>query len=243
MLADEFHEKAHPATSFAGKLDANSVPCISRDVILDTIEKGLLEFADREDCQNIKVEKGITNRLCKILSGHKLLYFHHEGVQNEVKGSSASVDLEAIATTDTYFEARLFAREQTLMAIEAKRLPTSPPKKREREYLVGVDKATGGVERFKLGIHGRHSSLCMMLGYVQGGNFDSWRETINGWIDDLSSNGKPEGFWNAKEKLELIATNAATMRCRSEHRRQFEGKTDKMEIVHVWALLTAQNSD
>ena len=99
MLADEFDSKlTSGGFPSAGKLDSTALPCISRDAVLDAIESGLAEFAGRKELRTIKNEKGITNRLCKILSGHKLLYFHHEGMQDEESGTSASVDLEAIAT-------------------------------------------------------------------------------------------------------------------------------------------------
>ncbi|MGO9201006.1 MAG: hypothetical protein ACLQM8_10790 [Limisphaerales bacterium] len=238
MLADEYDLKlASRGFPSAGKLDATALACISRDAVLDAIEGGLADIAGRKEFRNIKNEKGITNRLCKILSGHKLLYFHHEGMQDEETGGSASVDVEAIATTQTVFEARLFAREHTLMAIEAKRLPAPPPRQREREYLVGHDKPSGGIERFKLGIHGKHSAAWTMLGYVQEGGFKSWRARINDWIDDLSKMGKPDGFWGPGEKLEMVADTAITARCLSNHKRQLEGKPDTIQIAHLWVLL------
>lgn len=237
MLADEYNIKfASEGFPSSGKLDTNVLPCVSRDAVLNAIEGGLAEFAGRGELRNIKNEKGITNRLCKILSGHKLIYFHHEGMQDEETGTSPSVDLEAIATTETVFEARLFAREETLMAIEAKRLP-SPSKQREREYLVGHDKPSGGIERFKRGIHGKQSAAWAILGYVQKPDFKSWREKINGWIDDLSKTAKPPGFWDAAEKLEVVAENVTTMRGRSRHKRQHDEKTDKIEVAHLWVLL------
>jgi hypothetical protein len=144
MLADEFNIKLEPeGFTSAGKLDTNALPCVSREAVLNVIEGGLAEFARRKELRSITNEKGITNRLCKILSDHKLLYFHHEGMENEQTGASASVDVEAIATTDTVFEARLYAREETLMAVEAKRLPTPSPASREREYVVGSEKHGG----------------------------------------------------------------------------------------------------
>lgn len=238
MLADEYKlELGSGGTPYAGKLDSKMLPCISRTAVLDAIENGLAEFAGRKEFRTIKNEKGITNRLCKILSGHKLLYFHHEGMQDEESGTSASVDLEAIATTETVFEARSYAREETLMSIEAKRLPSPPPKQREREYLVGNNKGGGGVERFKLGVHGGKSAAWTILAYVQQHDFKTWREMINGWIDDLSLNGKPHGFWNTTEKVEMVAENVSIMRGRSQHKRQVGGKSDKIEIAHLWVLL------
>jgi hypothetical protein len=89
MLADEYDlQLTSGGFPSAGKLDTKALPCISRDAVLDAIERGLAEFAGRKEFRNIRNEKGITNRLCKILSGHKLLYFHHEGMQDEETGAS-----------------------------------------------------------------------------------------------------------------------------------------------------------
>src|SRR5258705_1395545 len=105
MLADEY-ESQLPSGGFssAGKLDSDALPCVSRDAILGALEGGLAEFAGRKELRNISNEKGITNRLCKILNRHKLVYFHHEGMQDEETGTSASVELEAITTGETLFE-------------------------------------------------------------------------------------------------------------------------------------------
>jgi len=238
MLADEYHSTASGQEfSTVGKLDAKALPCISRNAILDVIENGLVEFAGRKELRSIKNEKGITNRLCKILNCQKLLYFHHEGMQDEEKGTSPSVDIEALATDAAFFEARLFAKEETLMAIEAKRLP-SLPKLREREYLVGHEKPCGGIERFKLGIHGGNAFTWTMLGYVQEESFSAWREKINGWIDELSKNAKTKMTWHAAEKLKMIVEKQTTARHQSANGRYRNGNSDTIQINHLWVLLT-----
>lgn len=237
MLADKYHLKAVPEEFLpAGRLDGTALPCISRDAVLDVIEKGLGEFAERRE-HSIQNEKGITNRLCKILNCHKLLYFHHEGMQNESTGTSASVDVEAVTTTATAFEARSYAAEETLMAIEAKRLPSPPPRSREREYLSGSNKRSGGVERFKLGIHGKNAAAWTMLGYVQKQDFPTWHRKVNTWIEDLASNQTLSGLWESAEKLDVVALGARTARYRSRSKRRCNGELDIIEIMHLWVLL------
>ena len=112
MLADEYLFTATPPEFLpAGQLDKQALPCFSRDAVLEIIENALTEFAQRAELNKIQNEKGITNRLCKILNCQKLLYFHHEGMQDEETGTSPSVDLEAVAMEPTVFEARLYAKE------------------------------------------------------------------------------------------------------------------------------------
>ncbi|MEK6321438.1 MAG: hypothetical protein AABN33_07120 [Acidobacteriota bacterium] len=237
MLADKYHLKAVPEEFLpAGRLDGTALPCISRDAVLDVIEKGLGEFAERRE-HSIQNEKGITNRLCKILNCHKLLYFHHEGMQDESTGTSPSVDVEAVTTTATAFEARSYAPEETLMAIEAKRLPSPPPSSREREYLIGSNQKSGGVERFKLGIHGKNAAAWTMLGYVQKQDFPTWYQKVNSWIEEMASNRDLSGLWESTEKLTFLVQGATTARYRSRNKRRCDGEVDIIEIVHLWVLL------
>ena len=238
MLSDPYRMKELAGEFLpAGRLDQKALPCVSRNALLDLIEQGLAEFADRSEFKTIKNEKGITNRLCKMLNCHKLLYFHHEGMQDETTGTSASVDIEAVTTSSTFFEARLYAKEETLMAIEAKRLPSPPPKSREKEYLVGSKKASGGMERFKLGVHGREALCWTMLGYLQKDDFSSWRLKINSWIEDLAKTRHMSGLWESNEKLEVLTQKSKTARFRSQCKRRHRGATDFVEIIHLWVNL------
>jgi hypothetical protein len=53
----------------------------------------------------------------------------------------------------------------------------------------------------------------------------------------LSKSGKPHGFWDGTEKLEVVSETTATARYRSRHKRQHNGKNDKIEVAHLWVLL------
>lgn len=58
------------------------------------------------------------------------------------------------------------------MVIECKRLPTPGGKDREREYVSGFHangSPTGGIQRFKLGLHGGQVHDAAMIGYVVNG--------------------------------------------------------------------------
>jgi hypothetical protein len=238
MLADEYNWDAVPeGFPPAGRLDQEALPCVSRDAVLDAIENGLGELAQREELRTIENEKGITNRLCKILNCHRLVYFHHEGMQDESKGASPTVDIEAVTKTATVFEARSYAKEETLMAIEAKRLPSPPPKSREREYLVGSKRKNGGVERFKLGIHGSNAAAWTMLAYVQKPDFTTWHQRVNSWIEEIASNSSLWGLWETSEKLEGVTQRATTARYRSRHKRRRNGSSELIEITHLWVSL------
>ena len=52
------------------------------------------------------------------------------------------------------------------LVFEGKRLP-APVVSREREYVIGGAKKSGGIRRFKLGLHGAQQTTAAMVGYIQ----------------------------------------------------------------------------
>ena len=69
----------------------------------------------------------------------------------------------------------------TIIEIEAKIL--SSKSSHNKEY---VCRETGGIERFKRGLHSSHLTECGMFGYIQTNNADHWITKINNWITELS---------------------------------------------------------
>lgn len=77
---------------------------------------------------------------------------------------------------------------QPITVIEAKRLP-APVNQREKEYVTGKGndkKAPGGIQRFKLLLHGADHNQAGMVGYVQEETHEQHHAKINEWICDLS---------------------------------------------------------
>ena len=85
--------------------------------------------------------------------------------------------------------------------IEVKRL-TNLGVARQKEYVIGrmgkeKYKESGGIERFKKGIHGSKLKFAGMIGYIQKEDFDYWFAEVNSWISDLiNENGT---FWKEEE--------------------------------------------
>lgn len=129
-----------------------------------------------------------------------------------------------------------------ITVFEAKRLPT-PGTRREMEYVIGVEKPYGGIQRFKFGKkgHGTGHPLVAMIGYVQKGAPDVWFSTINSWIVGLSKR-KPNGdlLWRQSEKLTKLQQNqeAHTACAVSTHNR-----CDESDIVirHLWVIMNIES--
>jgi hypothetical protein len=69
------------------------------------------------------------------------------------------------------------------LVFEGKRLP-APSKAREREYVSGGTAYSGGIQRFKRGLHGATVEQAAIVGYVQDDGFAQWLTRINSWISD-----------------------------------------------------------
>ena len=80
-----------------------------------------------------------------------------------------------------------FTKKQSAYLYQAKRLTTSIPKNREKEYVLGNDSAklSGGIERFKHNVHGVNLEHSAIIGYVQNEDSMYWYNTINNWIQEL----------------------------------------------------------
>lgn len=93
---------------------------------------------------------------------------------------------------------------QSIFSVESKRLP-APTKDREKEYVIGtINKNTGkkrkngGIERYKLEIHGKGLPECGLIGFIENENYIHWKSRINNWIIDLATK---EQLWKEDEIL------------------------------------------
>jgi hypothetical protein len=78
------------------------------------------------------------------------------------------VDLIAAPSDATvWIEGRSYVDFDTLLPIERKRLPTPKDKDRdEREYVIEGQGTTGGMQRFKAGLHGAKHTMAAMIGSI-----------------------------------------------------------------------------
>ena len=98
-----------------------------------------------------------------------------------------------------------------IIEFEAKIL--SSKNSHNKEYVFGK---TGGIERFKRGLHSSHLSECGMFAYVQSNNTKHWVKKINGWISELSDiNIDTTIHWSKEE----ILTETGLYKYFSSHRR------------------------
>ena len=127
--------------------------------------------------------------------------FKHESPQSGTR----TVDIGIHGTKEaTVIGVRPYSIYEPFLVIEAKRLP-APSRDREREYVTGTDRSsggpTGGIQRFKLGLHGSNVETAAMVSYIEQHSPSHWHGAINGWIADLIGVTSTDGcVWSRAER-------------------------------------------
>ena len=151
------------------------------DKIIHTFEETLYKFQEQFKGEVNSSEENLNEQLGKTLSyfsKNQPFIFQAETKQKQPKGIDRRVDIGVF---------KHFAAPNPFFTIEAKRLTSSIPKNREKEYVLGNDsvKLSGGIERFKHNVHGVNLDHSAIIGYVQNEDSIYWYNAINNWIQEL----------------------------------------------------------
>ena len=216
-----------------GRISSGLAPGTTVRKTLQFVKSQLPRWRDMSGRPIVSGEEELNGQLCKYLNvaarreNFSMAYFHHEERQTGLR----RVDLSALPPDPAVIEGRSYSVLDPFLVLEAKRLP-APTRDREREYVTGGDKKSGGIQRFKLGLHGALLSHAGMIGYVQRDSFDDWFTSINLWIADLAESS-PE--WSQDDCLTSLTTDVANRvaSCVSVHERA-EAETKNVHLSHLW---------
>lgn len=152
-----------------------------KEKLIKFLEETLYKFQEQFKGEINSSEENLNEQLGKTLSyfsKSQAFIFQAETKQKQPKGIDRRVDIGVF---------KHFSDPNPFFTIEAKRLTTSIPKNREKEYVVGNDSAklSGGIERFKHNVHGVNLDHSAIIGYVQNEDSIYWYNTINYWIQEL----------------------------------------------------------
>lgn len=220
-----------------GILTQGIEPDSSVQSVVAFIEIHFEEFAKKMKGEITASEKALTDKLCKFLNRHASSYpffFQHENVENHGTGKSPQTDFGTLSRMEEItVEDRSYGEFESFFSIEAKRLPT-PGKSREKEYVVGLNRPSGGIERFKKGIHGKKLKHAAILGYIQKEDFNHWFLKINNWITELII--EDSRLWKEADKLVVIQDKTINLRKSiSKCIRAIDDDTeDIIELYHFW---------
>ena len=214
-------------------------PATFRHELLEFIAGELPGWRDRQDRPVEESETVLTSQLCAHLNsaarhvpGWDILQFRTETPDEIQKGRKIDL-VSSPSGVAIWVEGRRHTEFDSLIPIECKRLPTPTGKDRdEREYVVTRNGTTGGIQRFKAGLHGAAHTLGAMIAYVQSGSLPSWETRVAAWITDLIDAG--ESGWTANDLLSPQRTDLGLKLSvlSSSHGRQ-KG-LGAMDLRHFW---------
>jgi len=229
-------------SSSSGKITSGIKPPAIPLGIIAFMRQQLPAWRDDPDRSREDSELMLNPQLCKFLdirarSEFPMIAFSHE----EPQASGRHVDVSVLAVEGIIIEAQSYTKYDPILVIECKRIP-APSKDRQKEYVTGTkaDKTSGGIQRFKLGLHGARLDMVAMIGYVQEGTASHWLDEINGWILELVSNPLGDGcVWNPIEVLKKIGEDRSkrVFSYRSVHRRTNNAASEEIEIHHLWIMM------
>jgi len=222
------------STPSQGRLHPNVIQTSLIEKTVEFIWGCLIPWRDDSDRQPKEGEEELNAQFHNFLQSEAtqrfpMVLFQHEQRQE----GRRRVDLSAKPINRQIIAGVTYTKYDPILVIEGKRLP-APAKSREREYVTGSKEVSGGIQRFKMGLHGSHHETAIILGYIQKGGLDQWHTRINNWISELSKS-EEGGDWSNQECLTAsIIDGEGKSRSESVHPRDPKCWTPEIRIIHFW---------
>lgn len=213
-----------------GRITTGIQPNTLVEHAIDFLQQHLPAWRDDPYRHPEQAENRLTAQLPKYLNRFATMFCFYP---QEPQPGSFSVDLAVTPINVSFVDGQKFTYYDCFLYIECKRLPAPAPKAREKEYVTGITKNSGAIQRFKLGMHSRERNITVIIGYVQQGSFAEWHNTINSWIDDLIAGNTQDGCsWHEGEQLAAYTEYPQGLaRCESNNLRD---NASIIHIVHLW---------
>lgn len=208
--------------------------------IVTFVERELPVWVERPEISGFEDEPRLNQSLCLHLdraSRHRFDSIRF--LQEPIQGSGRNADLGVFPVEGITVQGIGYQDYEQLLPIECKRLPTPTDSRRsDIEYVHGLpDHRTGGIERFKHGLHGRENRHALIIAYLQAESSKHWLRVINERLTELALRGSDGGLWNPSELLTLGASVVPTRvnRLSSQHKRvQPPCCSDNVNMDHLW---------
>lgn len=231
-----------------GQLTSGIEPSTGQ-LILKTISfvhQQLPRWRDDPNRPDEQSEDKLNSQLCKFLdscarNNFPMVRFDHEDYQS----GRRRVDLSASPIESMLIGAKLYTIYDSILVIECKRFPAPPPKNREKEYVTGGADKSGGIQRFKLGLHGAKLNSVVMIAYIQKYSLRYWCRKINEWISELATGTIEDPcVWNESELLEMIdeCVPKGISSCKSVHIRTGSTISNNIQIHHFGITMNMKQS-
>ena len=211
------------------------------DRTVDFVRSELAGWRDDPDRAAEEAEERLNAQLCKYMNvaasnRFPMVKFSHE----EKQTGTRRADMSALPSEGGFVGETYHSIYDPLLVFEGKRLP-APTRNREREYVTGGSDKAGGIQRFKLALHGALQATGVMVGYIQRGDSEGWLSLINQWIRELAATGgESDESWSEDEQLTDFSHDASlrTASASSEHARSSPAVTSRIKLRHLWVKMS-----
>lgn len=204
---------------------------------LEFVRRELATWRDDPERSDEDAEENLNAQFCKFLNDaaperFPMVFFHHE----EKQAPRRRIDVSALRRGGAFVSGTYHTKYDPFLVFEGKRLP-APRIDRKREYVTGGIHKSGGIQRFKLGLHGSEQMTAAMIGYVQAGELEEWHEEINRWIRELAMTDPNDEQWSDHDQLSDLADDKvqSTGTTSSVHKRV--GDLPEIVIRHLWVRM------
>jgi hypothetical protein len=219
--------------------DELHLPGTAKQELFEFITSELPRWRDHPQRPADLAETVLTSTLCSHLNtaarfsvGWSRIQFLPEEPDESVKGRKIDFAPKPLGAT-IVIEGRRHTQFEKLFPIECKRLPTPLGHGRDpREYVIVEGGTTGGIQRFKEGLHGASHSFGGMIGFIQDESCDHWFGCVNGWITALAQ--LESSRWSARDELRILHNDESvgvSAYCSVHERTTAEGV---IELRHAW---------
>jgi hypothetical protein len=228
--------KSKPASLTIGRISEGPTTTLVEST-LQFVAEELGPWSDDPDRPAEESEERLNAQLCKYLNvaasaRFPMVLFSHEEKQTKTR----RIDFAANPSAAIFVGKTYRTIYDPFVVFEGKRLPT-PSSAREREYVSGGTEYSGGIQRFKRGLHGAMVEDAAMVGYVQDGRFDTWLMRINGWVsEEASQPSAPDETWSPTECLAFLPNEPQpkVARATSRHSRTNSNASLEIQLRHLW---------
>lgn len=227
---------------YAGSITSGIKAQTFQLAIISFVQQQLPFWRDDSSRPTEQSEPKLNSQLYKFLDNQArknfpMIRFGHEESQH----TNRYVDISVLPDKSVIIEAQAYTIYDPVLVIECKRLPAPPPSERKKEYVTGLkpNKKSGGIQRFKLGLHGAKHDLAAMIGYIQDSSHD-WHSTINKWISELVENPIGDSnIWHKNETLRMLEedTIIGIAKYHSVHNRIGDVVNSEIELYHLWVKM------
>jgi hypothetical protein len=227
----------------SGSLGRNvHLPATSLHAVIAFIGDELPRWRDRPERNAETSETALTSQLCAHLNsaarhsaGWDVLQFRIEEPDERKKGRRIDM-VPAPCDATIWIEGRRYVDFEALLPIECKRLPTPKgPDRDECEYVHSKYSSTGGIQRFKDGLHGGAHELGAMIGYVQEETAEVWHGRVAEWINELVKAG--QSGWSAADSLQIERDDKTSGLAVLHSTHDRGNRLAKINLVHLWITM------